>query len=131
MTLVADQQREGAHLKGIELLEGELLASIHNGAYHNVQPISRSCNSCLPISKKGLKWARPSSSEPFQKRTNRAIGYDISGPNEFEQSYVRHVHYPRGPLSERRRRLLCRKTRRPSNFLVPKLPWESLEAGTQ
>ena len=96
MTLVADQQREGAHLKGIELLEGELFASIHNGAYHNVQPISRSCNSCLPISKKGLKWARPSSSEPFQKRTNRAIGYDISGPNEFEQKLCETRTLPAG-----------------------------------
>ena len=84
VTLVVDQQREGTHLEGIEFLEGELLASIHNGTYHNLQPMFRNYSSCLPISKKGLKWARPSSSEPFQKRINTTMGYDISGPEEFE-----------------------------------------------
>ena len=82
MTLVVDQQREGTHSEGINFLEGELLASIHNWTYHNLQPMFRNFSPCLPISKKGLKWARPSSSEPFQKRTNRTMGYDISGLEE-------------------------------------------------
>jgi hypothetical protein len=79
MTLTVGQERRGTHLKAIELLIGDLLASIHNGAYHSVQSMSGNCNQRLLRSKKGLKWARPSSSEPFQNRIYRAKGYDISG----------------------------------------------------
>jgi hypothetical protein len=39
MTLAVDQYKEGTHLHGIELLEGHLLTSIHNGTYHNIQSI--------------------------------------------------------------------------------------------